>query len=160
MRGVLSLRKGRTVREDMTEPSSTDLKSTDFRRDIRVLVVGDHDDHYEQICEAASLYNPEFSLELQRVESRESVAEVSQSWQPTVVLLDIHILSDAFKLIEQLSHAGYPVVATSSVRVAEIAETAQQYGAVGYFNKSDNLDDIEVLFEYIASVAITPGAKH
>jgi hypothetical protein len=46
------------------------------------------------------------------------------------------------------------------VRVAEIAETAQQYGAVGYFNKSDNLDDIEVLFEYIASVAITPGAKH
>jgi DNA-binding NarL/FixJ family response regulator len=144
----------------MTDASSTDLRSTDFRKDVRVLVVADHDDHYDQICEAAELYNPEFHLELQRVESRESLAELSESWQPTVVLLDIHILSDAFKLIEQLSHAGYPVVATSSVRVPEIAETAQQYGAVGYFNKSDNLDDIEVLFEYIASVASAPGEKH
>ena len=144
----------------MSVPSSTDPKNTEIRKDVRVLVVDDNDDHYEHICEAASMYNPEFNLELQRADSRESVAEVSKTWEPTVVLVDIHILSDALKLIEQLSHAGYPVVATSTVRVPEIAEAAQQYGAVGYFNKSDNLDDIEVLFEYMASVAVVPSAKH
>lgn len=144
----------------MDKPTSIDLKTTDFRKDIRLLVVDDNDEHFEQICHITEMYNPEYKVECQRAESIQEVTSQGGGSVSTVVLLDIHILTDALHIIQQLSHQGYPVIATSSVRLPHIAETAQQYGAVGYFNKSDNPDDIEALVDFVASVAVPPDANH
>ncbi len=138
----------------MDKPTSIDLKTTDFRKDVRLLVIDDSDDHFEQICHITEMYNPEYNVECQRAESCQSLVGSEGGSKPTVVLLDIHILTDALTIIQQLSHQGVPVIATSAVRLPELAETAQQYGAVGYFNKSDNPDDIEALVDFVASVAV------
>ncbi len=148
----VSLGKLRTIFR-MDKPTSIDLKTTDFRKDVRLLVIDDSEDHFEQICHVTEMYNPEYNVACERAESCQSLFAQEGGSQPTVVLLDIHILSDALTIIQQLSHQGIPVVATSAVRLPNIAETAHQYGAVGYFNKSDNPDDIEALIDFVAAVA-------
>lgn len=144
----------------MDRPTSIDLKTTDFRKDVRLLVIDDSDEHFEQICHITEMYNPEYSVECQRAESCQALLGQEGGSKPTVVLLDIHILSDALAIIQQLSHQGVPVIATSTIRLPQIAETAQQYGAVGYFNKSDNPDDIEALVDFVASVAVAPDSSN
>lgn len=137
----------------MDRPTSIDLKTTDFRKDVRLVVIDDSEDHFEQICHVTEMYNPEYNVACELAESCQNLLGQEGGSKPTVVLLDIHILSDALAVIQKLSHQGIPVVATSAVRLPNIAETAHQYGAVGYFNKSDNPDDIEALIDFVATVA-------
>lgn len=144
----------------MDKPTSIDLKTTDFRKDVRLLVIDDSEDHFEQICHVTEMYNPEYNVACERAESCQSLLEQEDSSKATVVLLDIHILSDALTVIQKLSHKGIPVVATSAVRLPQLAETAQQYGAVGYFNKSDNPEDIEALVDFVAGVAASPDVNN
>jgi DNA-binding NarL/FixJ family response regulator len=144
----------------MTTPTPTDLKTTDFRKDIRLLVVDDSEEHYQHLCEITEMYNPQYKVECSRAPSVEELPAHDVGVLPTVILLDLHLLSDALQVIQKLSHQGYPVVATSAVRSPGLAETAQSYGAVGYFSKSDNPEDIEALVEFVASVAVTPQENH
>jgi DNA-binding NarL/FixJ family response regulator len=62
-------------------------------------------------------------------------------------------------LVKQLATQGTAVVATSDTRLPELAETASEYGAVGYLSKSDNPDDIEALLTFIAGVSVE-GSPH
>jgi DNA-binding NarL/FixJ family response regulator len=82
------------------------------------------------------------------------------SWEPCVALVDVHLVVSGLDLIQNLTHRGAAVVAVSEVRIPQLAETAQAYGAVGCFTKSDNPDDIETLMSYMASVASASVISH
>jgi DNA-binding NarL/FixJ family response regulator len=82
------------------------------------------------------------------------------AWNPSVVLVDVHLISDAFNLIQEISHKGASVLAVSEARIPRLAETAQTYGAVGCLTKSDNPDDVEHLVGYIASIATSSIVSH
>jgi DNA-binding NarL/FixJ family response regulator len=130
------------------------------RREIRLLVVDDQQEHFEQLREMADMYNPDFSVECRLVSDPEEVLEVTANWHPSVVLLDLHIIASAFSLIKQIAEIGPSVVATSSNRVPDIGEKVAQYGGVGYLTKSENPDDMESLLHYIASISAPAATEH
>jgi len=137
----------------MTVGPVTRVVNVALRKEVRLLVVDDHVEHFEQIQEFAEMYHPEFRFECKLATSAFEAVDISSSWGASVVLLDLHVISSALELMEQLSAQGAAVVATSDVRIPEFAETAGEHGAVGYLSKSSNPDDIEALLSYVASVA-------
>lgn len=123
------------------------------RKEVKLLVVDDHSEHFDQIRAFVDMYSSQFIMECKLALDKEEAHSVMASWNPSVVLVDVHLLSDALNLIREISAKGASVVAVSEARIPELPETAQSYGAVGYFTKSDNPDDVETLVGYIASVA-------
>jgi DNA-binding NarL/FixJ family response regulator len=130
------------------------------RKEVKLLVVDDHAEHFDQIRAFADMYSSQFVIECKLAQDKQEANEVMESWHPSVVLVDVHLISDAFSLIQEISHKGASVVAVSEARIPQLSETAQTYGAVGCLTKSDNPDDIEHLVGYIASVAGTSIMRH
>ncbi len=142
----------------MTHIGGHRVVTTGLRKEVRLLVVDDHGDHFEQLQEIAEMYHPEYRVECRLASSAGEAVDVASSWGASVVLLDLHVISDALDLLRQLSMQGATVVATSDTRLPELEGTASEYGAVGYLSKSDNPDEIEALLGYVAAVSkqVTP----
>jgi CheY-like chemotaxis protein len=130
------------------------------RRAIRLLVVDDQQEHFEQLVQVAEMYHPDFTVECRLVSDPEKVVEVASDWQPSVVLLDLHVVSSALQLVRQISAMGTSVVATSSVRLPELAERISECGGVGYMTKSENPEEVESLLNFVASVAHPIPTSH
>lgn len=130
------------------------------RKEVKLLVVDDHSDHFEQIRAFADMYSGQFVIECKLAQGKEEAHEVMESWNPSVVMIDVHLISDALNLIQEMSHKGASVVAVSEARIPQLAETAQSYGAVGCLTKSENPDDLEQLVGYIASIAESSVLSH
>ncbi len=130
------------------------------RKEVKLLVVDEHSDHFDQIRAFVEMDSSQFVIECKLALDKEEATAVMDVWRPSVVLVDVHLLSDALSLIREMSIKGASVVAVSEARIPELSETAQAYGAVGCFTKSDNPDDVEVLVGYIASVASSSPLSH
>jgi CheY-like chemotaxis protein len=130
------------------------------RKEVKLLVVDDQSEHFDQIRAFADMCSSQFLIECKLVQDKQEANEVMDSWHPSVVLVDVHLISDALALIQEISHKGASVVAVSEARIPQLAETAQTYGAVGCLTKSDNPDDIEHLVGYIASIASSSILSH
>ena len=130
------------------------------RREIRLLVVDDQQEHFEQLREAAGMYNAEYSVECRFGSEPLEALAAAVEWRPSVVLLDLHVVSSALDLLRQIAEIGPSVVATSETRLPEMAEKVSQCGGVGYLTKSENPDDVESLLNYVAAVAAPTPTAH
>jgi DNA-binding NarL/FixJ family response regulator len=137
-----------------------DLGDFGPRRQIKLLVVDEHSEHYSHVQEAAEMYNSEFSVECRRVSDSKEALQVAAEWQPSVVMVDLHIVADSLELLGKIAEQGAAVVATSETRIPELSERLSQYGASGYLIKSESPDDIEALLSYIASIAPVVPPEH
>lgn len=124
-----------------------------LRKDVRLLVIDDHPEYFELLSECSEMYNPEYRVECKLVSKLEEAMDVAASWDPSVVLVDLHVAEEALDYLKRIAEAGPPVVATTVTRMPECQATAQQCGAVGYVVKSEDQEDLEQLLEYVASVA-------
>jgi DNA-binding NarL/FixJ family response regulator len=139
---------------------SGEMIGAPLRKEVKLLVIDDHADHFEQIKAHAEMYSTQFLMECKLVDGSEDAKATVETWKPTVVLVDTHAIDEALDLIECLAQMGPAVVAMSEVRIPELAKTCQTYGAVGYFAKSNNPDEVESLISYVASVAATEVVSH
>jgi DNA-binding NarL/FixJ family response regulator len=130
------------------------------RKEVKLLVVDDQAEHFAHLQEAAEIYHVDYAIECRMASSRDEALEMAANWHPTVVLIDLHVVSDALNLLSQIAEIGPAVVATSESRIPDIPEKVAQYGAVGYVTKSDTAEDIESVLHYIASVAAPMPTSH
>jgi DNA-binding NarL/FixJ family response regulator len=73
--------------------------------------------------------------------------------------VDLHLIASALDILGKLSEQGSVVVATSETRIPELPDKLAQYGAAGYLTKSDALEDVEALLDYVAAIA-PPAPTH
>lgn len=139
---------------------SGEMAGVGFRKEVKLLVVDDCCDHFEQIQSHAEMYSSQFNVQCRLAEEVDDAKKTVDEWKPTVILVDTHVIGEALDLIRALSQMGPAVVAMSEHRIPELVETCQSYGAVGYFSKSNNPDDIENLIAYIASVSALDTVSH
>jgi len=144
----------------MGYPPSISAGDCSTRRAIRLLVVDDQQEHFEQLVQVAEMYHPDFSIECRLVSDPSKAIEIASNWQASVVLLDLHVISSALQLVREISALGTSVIATSSTRLPEMAERLTEYGGVGYLTKSDNPDEVESLLNLVASVAHPAPMSH
>jgi DNA-binding NarL/FixJ family response regulator len=130
------------------------------RKEVKLLVMDDLSDYFDHMRTVADMYSSSFAIECKLAQDEEDAHRQMESWAPTVVLIDIHLISKTFELIQALTAKGATVVAMSEGRIPQLAETAQSYGAVGCFIKSENPDEIEKLVSFIASVASDSVVSH
>lgn len=131
-----------------------------LRKEVKLLVVDDHGEHFAQLQAAAEEYNADFSIECKLVSNVEEALQITNTWQPSVVLIDLHVVATALDLLTQIAEIGPSVVATSESRIAQMPEKVARYGAVGYFTKSDSTEDVESVLNYIASLAALLPTTH
>lgn len=130
------------------------------RKEVKLLVVDDLSDYFEHMRTVADMYSSSFAIECKLAQDEGEAHQQMESWQPTAVLVDVHLISESLELIRALTAKGAAVIAMSEGRVPQLTETAQSYGAVGCFTKSENPDDIEKLVGYIATVAADSLVSH
>ena len=102
------------------------------RKEIKLLVVDDHSDHFEHIQAFADMYSSQFAFECKLAKDEKEAQELADSWEPSVALVDVHLVTSGLELIQSLTHKGAAVVAVSEVRIPQLAETAQAYGCLLY----------------------------
>lgn len=131
-----------------------------LRKEVKLLVVDDHSEHFSQLKAAAEEYNSDFTIECKLVSTPQEAIEISNSWQPSVVLVDLHVVATTLNLITQIAEIGPSVVATSERRITDMPEKVARYGAVGYVTKADSTEDVESVLSYIASLAAPTVISH
>ncbi len=131
------------------------------KKNVRLLVVDDSKRYSEVIQEWAETSPPEYNLSFEFADSEAQTIEMINSWDPSVVLLDAHMPSiDTFDVLERYLAGAVPVIITSGSKSKAIEESAREKGAVGYFAKSENPDELEFLLNSIGSVSIEFATKH
>lgn len=130
------------------------------RKEVKLLVVDDLSDYFDHMKAFADMYSAQFSIECKHVQDEGDASREMETWAPSVALVDVHLMSSALDLIRNLTEKGVAVIAMSEARIPQLSETAQAYGAVGCFTKSDNPDELEKLVGYIASVSNSSVVSH
>lgn len=137
-----------------------DMGDFALRRRVRLLVVDDHSEHFAQVQEVAAMYNADFDFECRLVSNSSEALEVTAEWNPSVVLIDLHLIASALDVLGKIAEHGPVVVATSESRIPELPEKLSNYGASGYLTKSDALEDVEALLNYVAAIAPAIPTHH
>ena len=132
-----------------------------LKKNVRLLVVDDTEKYSEVIQEWAESSPPEYNLTFEFADSEEKAIEVINRWDPSVVLMDAHMPSiNTFEVLERYLAGAVPVIVTSGSKSKTIEDSAREKGAVGYFAKSENPDELEYLLHSIGSVSIEFATKH
>ena len=131
------------------------------RKNVRLLVLDDQPEHFEELKEYAEMYNSAFKVECCLAGTNKDADEIIAKWGPSVVLFDVHSLGvDGTSWVRQISSSGLPVVAMSSRKSRDIEDSMISNGAASYILKSQNPDDLENLLEHIANIASLPCSQH
>lgn len=124
------------------------------RKEVKLLVVDDRTEQFEQIQSISEMYHSEYKIECKLATTEVEARSLLSSWQPSVVLVDLHVGSGSIPLLDYISETGCaPVVATSDVLLPELEVTAESHGAVGYVPKGEDQEEVEALVDFLASVA-------
>lgn len=142
------------------------VPNTGVRKQVRLLVVGDtqlddNSDYYSHLQEYADLSRHVYDISYQFTASGTKAVELIGSWQPSVILVDAHLEDrHSFDVLQSGIDASVPVVVTSEFNSPEIEESAIANGAAAYLPKSDSPEDLEILLNRIAELAVEIQLKH
>ena len=125
-----------------------------MRKKVRLLVVDEQARFCELVQEIADLASHMYDISCEFTDSGSRARELVRDWDPSVILVDAH-LSDinSCEFVNDCRDVRAPVVVTSEERSSSIEESAREWGASGYFTKSESVEDVEKLVLELASLA-------
>lgn len=131
------------------------------KKKVKLLVVDDHDHYCELLEQSADIWNDHYEIECAFVESAKEAFERIADFTPNVIMVDA-FLSDMNYLdfLEQCREGGTPLVVTSTTQSPSIERSVVERGARAYIPKTDDPDEIELLFHQIAHFAEEVDATH
>ena len=131
------------------------------KKEVRLLILDESERYSKAIRECAEMSPPDYQLTVQFADNEKKALEIMKNWDPSVVLLDAHMPRlDAFDVLERYMAEIVPVIVTSSSTSRDIEASARSHGAIGYFAKSENPDEIEWLLSSIGNVSINFEVRH
>ena len=124
------------------------------RKSIRVLVVDEASDYFDQVKDHADLNSHHYQMACRLVTKVTEVAEMIRSWNPTVVVLDVaNSPTKSAEIAKGCSQREVPLVVTGYTHNKEIQAAIEKIGAVAYVVKSDDPEDLEQVVQLLATVA-------
>ena len=131
------------------------------RKHIKLLVVDEQLEYFQRIREFAELCAHQYKFECLFSPSEEEACANLKTWQPSVVLVDLHTEKISWeKLFEGCRASLIPVVATSLSPSKELAKNILDHGAAVYLPKSDDPEELEQLLQTVATVSVTSEVVH
>ena len=132
------------------------------RKEVRLLVIEDPTERYDELKDYAEMYNPDYRIECMLASTVAEVKKAIESWTPTVVLMDMYLDDpDAgIDLLDYVSNSSAPVIATSQSRIPEIEKTVELHGGAGYVQQADGEEELESLLDMLAEISIEVEPAH
>lgn len=131
------------------------------KRKIRLLVADRDGKHFCDLVKFADIMGNELDFECKFAPSSRSMFSLMKNWEPNVVLLDVY-LSDtsALEILDRCNEASPPIVITSDYQLENLRDLALAKGATAFITKSDNPEDLEILFYTLADISSLCVTKH
>lgn len=124
------------------------------RKSIRVLVVDDASDFFDQVQDHADLNSHHYDMACKLVTRIADVAEMIRIWNPSVVMLDVaNSPQNSAEIAKGCSQREVPLIVTGYSHSKEIQASIEKIGAVAYVVKSEDPEDLEQVVELLATVA-------
>lgn len=128
---------------------------------MKLLVVHEEAQFCELVEEFAQLCSHQFGIDCRSASSGQQCLDMLKSWGPAVVLLDVHLSDqDSFGIIDRCCSNGVQVVVMAEHSTPEMEKRAQEHGALGYFQKSDDPEDIEKLLAQLSTIPTPDRTLH
>ncbi len=122
-------------------------------RQIKLLVVDENREYFEQLQDCAEMCSHEFKVECLYTSDEKEALDIIENEHPAIVVLDAYIPEfDNLGLIERCQN-GATVVVTSDFSVPELSATSRKWGAEEYIPKSSNPDEVEEALRKIVELA-------
>jgi len=128
---------------------------------VRLLIVHEHSEFFEQIKDCADMCRHECRVLCEFTQSRESAEQLIHDWEPTVVVLDMHIPGmSSYDVLAKCRANAIPVVATSEFPSDEIEQSAIKNGAGAYLPRPEDPETLEIFLKEAVQIALPPYGRH
>ena len=133
----------------------------DLKKTVRLLVVDEQSDYFGELRQYAQMLDDRYNITCEFTDSSHTAQQILESWEPSVVLLDVH-LSDMsnFDFLEDCQANAIPVVVTGHCPSREIERSVLSRGAIAYFPKSHDPDEMEEMMNMLAKVSSAGEYRH
>lgn len=137
------------------------VKSANEKKAIRVLVVDEASDYFEQVKSHADLNSHHYSMACKLATRITEAAEIIRAWEPTVVVLDVaNSPAKSAEIAKGCSQREVPLIVTGYSHDKEIQAAIEKIGAIAYVVKSEDPEDLENVVELLATVARDQPMMH
>jgi len=125
---------------------------------VRVLIIDEQLEYFQSLSEYAELCYHQYHVICRHAASDAEANQILAVWQPEVILVDLHhSKADTLSIIDQCKEGFAKVIVTSENVSSEVEKSALERGAMGYFYKSFDPEDIERLLARIEAIAECRG---
>jgi DNA-binding NtrC family response regulator len=126
----------------------------EIRKEVRLLIVDDHEQHQHMFQDAVDSWHPDYRLECTFAKTAAEALEKIAKWAPTIVMVDAYFEDmNCFDLIGKCNPKACPIVVTSDHLVAGIRESAISRGAADYFSLPNDPDEFDMVMESVVSLS-------
>lgn len=126
----------------------------EIRKEVRLLIVEDHDHCRQYFQDAVDTWHPQFRIECAFAKNLGEALEYIATWNPSIIMLDAYFgESGCFDALNDWKPQDVPIVITSELPIEGIRESVLQKGALEYFAFSDDPEDIDLVLESVAYLA-------
>ena len=130
-------------------------------KELKLLIVDDRIDYYDLIKECAELSNNSVHVVCKYAPTGEEALGLLGSWEPAVILLDLHSAShQGVELLRRCNEGLTRVIATSEASGPEVEKWAMQNGASHYVSKSEDPEEIEELLGQVEALSELSNTLH
>lgn len=131
------------------------------KKQVKLLVVDDHEPYCDLIRECADMWHYAYDLECEFASSAEKALQLVHDFCPTVIMLDAHMLDvDCVEFIENHKAANATLIVTSEHPTEGLAEMATSHGAVIYVTKTEDPDELDCTLGKVAWLAANDDPVH
>jgi len=124
------------------------------KKHVKLLVVDENTEYFEQLQECAEMCSHEFKVEIIYSSDEKEATTLIEKEHPTVIVMDAYIPEmNNQNFIEKCHQGVVPVVVTSDFTLPELNDAAERWGAEDYIPKSENPDEVEEALRKIIDLA-------
>ena len=121
---------------------------------LRLLVIDEQISYSKLLSEWSELCDHQYSIECRCAESGKAGLEMMKSWQPSVVIVDVHLPDmHSFDIIDQCSKTRAPVLVMSEAGSADIEHSVLARGAHAFVVKGEDPEALEDLLATVVDIS-------
>jgi CheY-like chemotaxis protein len=126
-----------------------------IRKQVRLLVVDENEHYYDLIRESAEIWNEDYRIECEKVDSAEEAIQAICNWCPTIIMVDSHLDDmNCMDFLDRVSDGSAPLVVSSEHVCNQTRESVFAHGASDYISKTADPDEVDHLLGRIAMLSV------
>ena len=122
---------------------------------VKVLVVDEDRDYFEQLQECADMCSHEFKVECIYSSDEKEALSIIEKEHPSIIVMDAYMPAlESHGLLEKCNEGVVPLIVTSLYAIPELSDVSRRWGAEEYITKSENPDEVEEALRRIVELAV------